>query len=424
MAEAGRKYLIISSDCHAGADLRDYKPYLEARWHDEFETWADAYDDPWGDIDDTDSDYKAGVASFMSPLNWDSKRRLEVLESQGIAAEVIFPNTVPPFFPNGLLAAPGPRSKDEYDRRWAGIRAHNRWLKEFCEETPGRRFGAAQLLIDDVAEAVREVRWAKENGLAQVLLPSDHHLKIHNLYHRNLDTLWAVCQELDMPVGRHGSVVSADAEPESLAAAHACGVYETTYFGHRTFFQMVLSGVFDRFPRLKLIFTELGAANWIIETMTRLDGFCMASKFEGTIPNMFAGEAVGALEMMPSDYVRRNCWFGATVTHMDVAGMDQIGKDRIMWGADFPHHEGTVPNTLEVLRATVSEVAEEDLRVLFAQNAAEVYGADLDQLQTVADRIGFTREQVAAPLAEDEVPADPNFRMMFMSHTARIGGGS
>jgi predicted TIM-barrel fold metal-dependent hydrolase len=424
MTEAGRNYVIISSDCHAGADLHDYKQYLETRWHDEFEVWAASYDDPWADVDDSDSDYKAGVASFMSPLNWESDRRLSVLEGEGIAAEVIFPNTVPPFFPNGLLAAPGPRSKEEYDRRWAGIRAHNRWLRDFCAEAPGRRFGVAQLLIDDVDDAITEVRWAKENGLAQLLLPADHHLKLHNLYHRNLDPIWAVCEELDMPVGRHGSVVSAGTEPESRAAAQACGVYETTYFGHRTLFQMVLSGVFDRFPGLKLVFTELGAANWVLETMARLDGFCMGSKIEGTIPNMFAGDAVAALRLMPSDYVRRNCWFGATVTHVDIAGMDKLGPDRLMWGADFPHHEGTVPDTLKALRATVCDVPEDDLRELFAGNAAALYDADLVELQVVADRIGFTPEQVASPLGEDEVPDDPNFRMMFMSHVARIGGGS
>ena len=419
-----RKYVIISSDCHAGASLRDYKPYLERRWHDEFDRWADTYSDPWATIDSTDSDYKAGVSSFMSPLNWESSHRLEVLESEGIAAEVIFPNTVPPFFPNGLLAAPGPRSEEEYERRWAGIRAHNRWLKDFCDDARERRFGVAQLLIDNVEDAVAEVQWAKANGLSQVLLPSDHHLKIHNLYHRNLDPLWRSCEELEMPVGRHGSVVSAGDEAESLPAAHACGMYETAYFGHRTLFQMVLSGVFDRFPRLRWVFTELGAANWVIEAMTRLDAFCMASTTEGTIPHMFAGEAVATLKMKPSDYVNRNCWFGTTVKRLDVSQTDTLGIDRLMWGADFPHHEGTVPETLKVLRATVSDVPEDELRKIFAGTAAEVYGADLTALQEIADRIGFTPGEVASPLAEDEVPADPNFRMMFMAHTARIDGGS
>jgi len=416
-------YVIISSDCHAGADLRDYKPYLERRWHDEFESWASDYFDPWADID-AESEWKAGVSSFLSPLNWDSDKRLEALEGAGIVAEVIFPNTTPPFFPNGLLAAPGPRSREEYDRRWAGIRAHNRWLKDFCDATPGRRFGVAQLLIDDVDDAVAEIRWAKENGLRSVLLPSDHHLKLHNLYHRSLDPIWAACEELEMPVGRHGSVVASTLEEDSVAAAHACGVYETTYFGHRTLFQMILSGVFDRFPNLKLVFTELGAANWVLETMARLDGFCMGSKVPGSIPNLFAGAALESLSMVPSDYVKRNCYFGATITQVDVDNRHQLGIDRLLWGADFPHHEGTVPYTLEVLRATVAAVPEEELRVMFAGNAAEVYGADLDQLRSVADRVGFTPEQVATPLEDHEIPDDPNFRMMFVSRVARIGGGS
>ncbi len=416
-----KRYLLISSDCHAGADLPDYKPYLERRWQDEFDAWAADFFDPWADID-AESEWKAGVSSFMSPLNWDSKKRLEVLETEGIAAEVLFPNTVPPFFPNGLLAAPGPRNRDEYERRWAGLRAHNRWLKDFCDEVPGRRFGVAQLLIDDVDDTVAEIRWAKENGLAEVMLPSDHHMKLHNLYHRNLDPVWAVCEELDMPIGRHGSVVGSALEAESVDAAHACGVYETTYFGHRTLFQLVLSGVFDRFPKLKLVFTELGAANWILESMARLDGFCMGSKIKGSIPAMFAGAAVEQLSMMPSDYVRRNCYFSTTINEVDVEGRDQLGIDRIMWGADFPHHEGTVPYTLKVLRATVSEVPEDELRVMFAETAAGVYGADLEFLQGVADRVGPTPEEVATPLGPDEVPEDPNFRMMFMSHTARIGG--
>jgi hypothetical protein len=76
-----RPYAIISSDCHAGADLRDYKPYLERRWHEEFDTWASSYTDAWAGID-TESEYKAGVSSFLSPLNWDSSKRLEVLESR------------------------------------------------------------------------------------------------------------------------------------------------------------------------------------------------------------------------------------------------------------------------------------------------------------------------------------------------------
>ena len=360
-----RPYVIISSDCHAGAQVLDYRPYLERKWHDEFDAWAAKYSDAWADID-SESEYKAGVSSFLSPLNWDSAERLAALEREGIVAEVLFPNTTPPFFPNGLLAAPGPRTREEYERRWAGLRAHNRWLQDFCGEAPGRRFGAAQLLIDDVGDAVSEIRWAKEAGLAQVLLPSDHHLKLHNLYCRSLDPIWSVCEELDMPIGRHGSIVGSDIEVESTDAARACGVYETLYFGHRTLFQMVLSGVFDRYPSLKMVFTELGAASWILDTAASLDAFCAGARMEGTIPAMFAGPAVEKLSMLPSEVARRNCYFGFALQHADVARRHEIGIGQLMWGADFPHHEGTVPYTLAALRATVGEMPDDELRRILA----------------------------------------------------------
>ena len=410
-SSAQRRYVLISSDCHAGADLRDYKPYLAQRWHDEFDAWAADYFDPWADID-AESEWKAGVSSFMSPLNWDSNKRLEGLETEGIVAEVIFPNTVPPFFPNGLLAAPGPRTGDEYERRWAGIQAHNRWLKDFCDEAPGRRFGVAQLFIDNVDDAVAEIRWAKEAGLRQVLLPSDHHLKLHNLYYRSLDPIWSVCEELDMPIGRHGSVVGSDAELDSIDEAHAVGVIETTYFGHRSLGQLILSGVFERHPNLKFVFTELGAGQWYRDAITGLDRFCMGAKIDGTIVKMFAGRAVEKLSMLPSEYGRKNLYFGSHVSPEVLEIHREIGLHSLMWGADFPHHEGTAPYTSKVLRATLSSAPEGELRQIFAGSAAKLYGADLDYLQTVADRVGPTVDEVATPLLADEYPTDPNFWML------------
>ena len=59
------RYAIISSDGHAGADLWDYKPYLAARFHDEFDAWAASYVNPFADL--------------LAPIayrNWDSERRL------------------------------------------------------------------------------------------------------------------------------------------------------------------------------------------------------------------------------------------------------------------------------------------------------------------------------------------------------------
>ena len=60
------------------------------------------------------------------------------MEADGVVAEVIFPNTIPPFFPKVSLVHQPPGAGDgDLERRWAGLRAHNRWLADFCAATPG-----------------------------------------------------------------------------------------------------------------------------------------------------------------------------------------------------------------------------------------------------------------------------------------------
>ena len=95
------------------------------------------------------------------------------LEADGIAAEVIFPNTVPPFFPGGALVTQAPPADaHDLELRWAGLQAHNRWLADFCARTPGRRAGIAQILLHDVDASVEEIRWAHDHGLTGgILLP-------------------------------------------------------------------------------------------------------------------------------------------------------------------------------------------------------------------------------------------------------------
>jgi hypothetical protein len=77
-----------------------------------------------------------------------------------------------------------------------------------------------------------------------------------------------------------------------------------------------------------------------------------------------------------------------------------------MWGADYPHTEGSFPHTRLALRLLFSDVPEAEVRAMTSTNAAEVYGCDLDALETIADRIGPTVEEVATPVAPEELPKE------------------
>ncbi len=128
---------------------------------------------------------------------------------------MIFPNTVPPFFPSFVLFA-GPPEPEHYEHRLAGIRAHNRWLLDWCNEFPERRAGIGQIFLNDIDDAIDDVRWIKENGLrGGILLPNipPSATWMKPIYDPEYDRLWEVCQDLEVPVHVHGGTGAPDYGP-------------------------------------------------------------------------------------------------------------------------------------------------------------------------------------------------------------------
>ncbi len=162
-----------------------YGEYLDDEYQDRFAEWRAAYRNPFRDLQ-----------SKGRERNWDSDQRITELEADGQVAEVIFPNTVPPFFPTGALVARPPTAED-LELRWAGLRAHNRWLADWCRDESYRRAGIAQVFLNDVDAAVDEARWIAQSGLkGGILIPSvPDDSDIEPLFSEVYDPLWAVCEE-------------------------------------------------------------------------------------------------------------------------------------------------------------------------------------------------------------------------------------
>ena len=109
------------------------------------------------------------------------------------------------------------------------------------------------------------------------------------------------------------------------------------------------------------------------------------------------------LERMPSDYWRTNCAVAASFLHReDCARRHGIGVDHVMWGADYPHLEGTTPFSAEAIRMTFAGVPEVEVRAMLGENAARVYDFDLDQLNPLAEQFGPRVDAVMAGL--DAIP--------------------
>jgi len=386
------RYTIISSDCHAGANHETYREYLDPAWREEFDTWRGAYKNPFRDLQ-----------GDGRTRNWDDERRIEEQEADGIVAEVTFPNTVPPFFPTGALVA-RPPTPEELPRRTAGIRAHNRWLADFCGRHPERRAGIAQLFLNDLDEAIADVQFAAEHGLrGGVLLPAVPpdvpHLE--PLYSEHYDPLWAACEELGVVVNHHSGGGAPDYGPHR--AAGMVWISEAAFWSRRTLTHLLVGGVFERFPKLKLVLTEQGAS-WIGPTLAQLDGYHAQAAKTGRIGELkYAPEDV--LPLSPSEYFHRNVYVGASFpSPVDAEARHDIGVDHYLWGSDYPHHEASWPYTRELLRRSFSDTDPVELQKLLAGNAAGVYGFDLAVLDELAARVGPTHAEIAEPL--EAIPAD------------------
>ncbi|GAO12481.1 amidohydrolase family protein [Streptomyces lydicamycinicus] len=390
------RYTVISADCHAGADLLDYRPYLESRYHEAFDAWAASYVNPHEDL-----------LADTADRNWNSARRLAELEADGIVAEVVFPNTIPPFFPSAALMAPAP-SGTEFEQRWAGLRAHNRWLADFCAEAPGRRAGVAQILLNDVDAAVREVRRAREAGLTGGIMlpgtpPGSGLPELHSTYY---DPLWAVCAELDVPVNHHGGSASPPLGDEP--AARAVFMVETTWFSHRALWHLIFGGVFHRHPGLRLVLTEQGSG-WIPGVLDMLDYYhgrlVAAASRTATAEAKFGVGLAEAMGDSPAGIWRDHCFVGASFMRPhEVPLRHRIGLDKIMWGSDYPHDEGTHPYSREALRLAYADVPPDETAAMLGTNAARVYGFDLARLAPLAARVGPRVTDIAEPL--EKIPPD------------------
>jgi predicted TIM-barrel fold metal-dependent hydrolase len=384
---ADGNYTIITADSHAGGSHAAYREYLDPAYLGEFDEWRGRYKNPFKDLGDQ-----------RRYRNWDNDMRNGQQEADGVVGEVIFPNTVPPFFPSFVLFA-GPPKPEDYAKRHAGVRAHNRWLVDFCNEFPERRAGIGQVFLNDIDDAIEDTKWIKEQGLrGGILIPNvpPDAKWVRPLYDPEYDRFWAVCQDLDIPVNVHGGTGAPDYG--NYPFAMLLYITEVGFYSQRPLVHMILGGVFERFPRLKLVITETGCT-WVPPLLRQLDAQIEQIRSTGQTGEIRYGDA-HKLNHLASEYFQQNVWMGISQPGPgDVAaGRQVLGADRFMWGSDYPHDEGTHPFTREHLRQVFPGAEPAEMSRILAENAAQLYDFDLPSLAPLARKFGPTVEELAVPL--------------------------
>jgi hypothetical protein len=148
----------------------------------------------------------------------------------------------------------------------------------------------------------------------------------------------------------------------------------------RVMWQLMLGGVFDRHPNLRLAITEV-RAGWVPITIAELDARAAALK--------------APLKHKPSEYFARHCAVTPSSIHRaEVEMRHDIGLQQLLFGIDYPHYEGTWPNTLDWIRAAFVGVPENEARAILGDSAIDFYRLDRAKLEGLAARIGPKPEDV------------------------------
>jgi predicted TIM-barrel fold metal-dependent hydrolase len=278
--------------------------------------------------------------SVEAPGARDIPIRLKDLDHEGIWGEVVYPSIG---LWNGLI-------KDPVLYR-EGVRTMNDWLKESVIDVTPRMIPAAEVSVLSVQDAVHEVHRVVEMGFKIISLPTLLDDDVPNWNSELWDPLWTVAEENGIVLGFHiGSEAKAPTEMTGQVYRGPGGAIlnyvETTFGGQRAAVMMVSSGALDRHPGLRVLISE-GGATWVPFIADRMDEAYRQH-------SMFVRPR---LSRAPSEILYNQVYSSFQHDRSAIAAYTAMGYEKVLWGSDYPHMEGTFGHTQETLQGLLAGVA-------------------------------------------------------------------
>lgn len=387
-----REYLVISGDSHLEvppdrwthrlpSKYRDSAPRLERQstggdaWVVEGEEPREVAFDLYGgkgrEVWQPYGQNYEGTSGTGSP-----EQRLLEQAKDGVDAEILYPNQ-----------AGGPRlwrSIKDDGAYCATIRAYNDWLaEEYCVIDPVRLIGLGLIPWSSIDDALTELQHCAKMGLKGIVLGGFPNGSGHPTPED--DRFWSAALDMRMPITVH---IDFDRGPNSNGPMNTLAypkqpadvvsnlgpmggmVEQVGRFGRAgatNIVQMVLSGVFDRFPDLKIFWAE-NQIGWVPFFMETADvrykrHIHWAERLLGFKP----------LQRPPSEYIRAHCLWGFQQDRAGVELRHHMGVDRLIWASDFPHQESNWPDSLETLDWNFKDVPGDERYKMVAGNAIDFF---------------------------------------------------
>ncbi|MEW6269895.1 MAG: amidohydrolase family protein [Thermodesulfobacteriota bacterium] len=289
-----------------------------------------------------------GGALAVRRGGFDAAARLADMQADGVSAEVLYPSVALQAF----------RVRDAALQR-ACFRVYNDWLAEFCAAAPERLYGVALISLFDVADGVRELERAARSGLRGAMVwaaPPAGDSYARPAY----EPFWAAAEAAALPVSLHlGTTQELAAPGESIAVAFMLTILPV----QRALSQLILGGVLQRHPRLRLVSVE-NEVGWLPHFLARLDH--AADKYRRV--------AGLELDLAPSEYFRRQVSATFQEDRIGIEERGRIGVETLMWASDYPHSDSTWPRSREVIARDFAGVPQRERAQILGGNVARVYG--------------------------------------------------
>jgi uncharacterized protein len=291
---------------------------------------------------------------------YDPAERLKTLDAAGIEYAVLYPTVA------GVGGQNFGRIEDA-ELELACVQAYNDWLLEEWSSLSPRFVPQCLVPLSPIDSTVNEIRRCVARGHRGVIYPSIP-MELRDLPHINdavYDPLWAVCQELAVPICFHAGASAKIQIPayEGYASATATAIRAITgpASSVSVLVNLLISKILMRFPQLQIVLagSGLGWGAYLLEY----------TDFQATGDQL----PQNGYDLMPSELFRRQCYLVGWYDRASLRVRDYIGTENILWSSQFPQATSSWPNTQAALKKSFDGVSEDDKNKILWHNAAKLY---------------------------------------------------
>ena len=302
----------------------------------------------------------------IRPGGWKQADRLADMTANHVDASLCFPNVLPRFCGQTFL------EREDKELALLCVQAYNNWMiDEWCAgDGRGRLIPLTLIPLWDPAAAALEVhRCADKGSFAVAFSENPYHLGLPSIHDKDRfwDPFLTACQETDTVVCMH---IGSSSKMPATSPDAPFSVSSTITFANAmgSMCDYILSGVFVRFPRLRVAYAE-GQVGWMPYVIERMDKIWAER-----------GDASFGIDLPepPSTYIPGHVWGCIFDDEIGLKNRDVIGMDQICFEVDFPHADSTFPHTLEVATriCEAAGLADEEVYKLMRGNAIECFGLE------------------------------------------------